>query len=115
MIPRPSGFLKREHIDHDSEVFKYIAELHDYLWQFVRIVNPAASGYIDEYVDDALAKLKASQPEEASTCWHASADACRSAVIEECAKAIEPANHPLLMAAVKAIRALKSTAPQVER
>jgi hypothetical protein len=30
----------------------------------------------------------------------------REDVIEECAKALEPANHPLLMAAVKTIRAL---------
>lgn len=37
----------------------------------------------------------------------------RDAIIEECATAIEPANHPLLMAATKAIRALKSTAPQL--
>lgn len=36
----------------------------------------------------------------------------RDAIIEECAKAIEPANHPLLMAATKVIRALKKEAPQ---
>lgn len=39
----------------------------------------------------------------------------RENAIEECAKAIEPANHPLLMAATKAIRALKSTEPQKDK
>ena len=33
----------------------------------------------------------------------------RSAIIEECAKALEPANHPILMAAVKVIRDLDRT------
>ena len=37
--------------------------------------------------------------------------ATRDNIIEECAKAIEPANHPLLMAAVKVIRELKCASP----
>lgn len=37
-----------------------------------------------------------------------SSGAERDSIIEACAKVIEPANHPMLMSAVKVIRALKS-------
>lgn len=40
--------------------------------------------------------------------------ASRDQIIEECAKALEPANQPLLLAAVKVIRALKGKTPQPE-
>jgi len=40
MKKRPEGFLSEEYIDHDSEVFDYIRELHMILW---RIVGTAGS------------------------------------------------------------------------
>ncbi len=44
MKKRPDGFLGNNKIDHKSEPFDYISELHDYLWRFVRCTFPAASG-----------------------------------------------------------------------
>lgn len=58
MIERPPGFLSEKHIDHDSEVFSYISELHNYLWKFVEIANPGASGHLNDHVDDALRRLQ---------------------------------------------------------
>lgn len=57
MKKRPDGFLAKDKIDHDGEIFDYIKELHDYLWQFVRKSIPGASGQLEWYIDDALAKL----------------------------------------------------------
>ncbi|OYT63026.1 hypothetical protein B6U67_03725 [Methanosarcinales archaeon ex4484_138] len=54
MKPRPPYFLSEENIDHDSEIFDYIQELHDYLWAFVRTQIPGASGKLEEYLDEAL-------------------------------------------------------------
>lgn len=56
--PRPPGFLSEENIDHDSEIFDYIRELHDYLWAFVRTQIPGASGNLRDYVDEALKVAK---------------------------------------------------------
>jgi hypothetical protein len=59
MKPRPLYFLSEEHIDHDSEPFDYITELHDYLWRFVRCVNgPECSGNLHWYLDDAIDRLE---------------------------------------------------------
>ena len=55
---RTPGFLAQEHIDHDSEVFNYIAELHEYLWKFVRVANPGANGHLGNYVDASLETLQ---------------------------------------------------------
>ena len=54
MKPRPPYFLSEENIDHDSEIFDYIRELHDYLWAFVRTQMPGTSGDLKDYVDEAL-------------------------------------------------------------
>ena len=61
MKPRPVGFLSEGEISHDSEAFDYIRELHDYLWQFVRVFRPSASGSLDDFIDDALAVAKESK------------------------------------------------------
>ena len=58
MKPRPKFFLSDEHIAHDGEVFDYIAELHGYLWRFVRAVNPSASGIIGDVLDNAIDTLE---------------------------------------------------------
>lgn len=58
MKKREGEFLAEQHIPHNSEVFDYIKELHMYLWQFVRCVTPGASGQLDDYVDDAVEKLR---------------------------------------------------------
>jgi len=58
MKPRPNGFLAEDKISHDSEIFDYIQELHDYLWQFVRVFRPSASGCLYDFIDDALATAK---------------------------------------------------------
>ena len=54
MKQRPSGFLSAENIDHDSEIFDYIRELHDYLWRYVKLYDPSASGKLSEYIDPVL-------------------------------------------------------------
>lgn len=54
MKNRPNGFLAEDKIAHDSEIFDYIAELHMYLWRFVRTKIPSASGSLDEFIDEAL-------------------------------------------------------------
>ena len=58
MKKRTDGFLSNENINHESEQFDYIGELHDYLWQFIRIELPAASGNIRDYLDIALENAK---------------------------------------------------------
>lgn len=54
MKKRSIGFLRTELINHDSEQFDYIKELHEYLWAFVRCELPSASGKLTDYVDMAL-------------------------------------------------------------
>ena len=56
MKERPKGFLKDL---SDTEVFDYVAELHDYLWRVVRAVAPGASGHLNDYLDHAVALLEA--------------------------------------------------------
>ena len=58
MKSRTVGFLRDEIISHESEQFDYIAELHDYLWRFVRTVNPSASGDLRNFLDDAIIKAE---------------------------------------------------------
>lgn len=58
MKERSKGFISQEFIDHDSEIFDYIAELHSYLWRMVRAVNPGASGNLKNYVDSAIEQLE---------------------------------------------------------
>lgn len=54
MKNRTNGFLSKENIDHDSEQFDYITEIHNYLWKFVRTQIPNANGKLSDFVDDAL-------------------------------------------------------------
>ncbi len=66
MKPRTKGFLRDELISHESEQFDYIAELHDYLWRFIRCeLSPGAGGNIRDYIDIALqqAEKRASENE----------------------------------------------------
>lgn len=58
MKHRPDGFLAESNIPHDSEVFDYIRELHEYLWRFVRISNPGAGGNLSEYIDNSIDHLE---------------------------------------------------------
>jgi hypothetical protein len=58
MKKRTDRFLAEDKISHDSEQFDYIAELHDYLWRFVRCVFPGASGNLNWYLDGAIEKLE---------------------------------------------------------
>lgn len=58
MKERPSGFLANDKIPHDSEVFDYIKELHEYLWRFARIAMPGVCGRLELVVDRALDKLE---------------------------------------------------------
>jgi hypothetical protein len=59
MKTRPLGFLNPERIPHDSEAFDYIRELHEYLWRFVRVYYPGASGDLSHWVDPVLSKVEA--------------------------------------------------------
>ena len=65
MKTRPEWFLTEDKIDHNSEIFDYIQELHQYLWCFVRVAIPSASGdlrkYLDIALDEATRKLKERQ------------------------------------------------------
>ncbi len=63
MKKRTPGFLSEENIPHNSEVFSYIQELHDYLWKFTRIAKPNVSGIIDNFVDSAVDELAALRAE----------------------------------------------------
>ena len=56
MKTRPHGFLSEENIDHNSEPFKYIQELHEYLWGFVRTFLPSANGNLSDFIDSAIMK-----------------------------------------------------------
>ena len=58
MKKRPDAFLASDKIAHDSEIFDYISELHTYLWKFVRIAIPGASGRLSNYVDEAIVMLE---------------------------------------------------------
>jgi uncharacterized protein (DUF3820 family) len=51
---RSYGFLSESQIDHKGEIFDYINELHEYLWRFVRLGFPNASGELGYYLDMAL-------------------------------------------------------------
>jgi len=55
---RKDGFLSNELISHESEQFDYIAELHDYLWKFIRCELPAANGNLNDYLDIALENIQ---------------------------------------------------------
>ena len=59
MKTRPDRFLSYDKIDHNSEIFHYIQELHAYLWRVIRAVNPGASGAIDDHLDQAIDELEA--------------------------------------------------------
>jgi hypothetical protein len=54
MKDRPYGFLSEEKIDSDSEIFDYIKELHQYLWEYINRVIPSASGNLHDYADLGL-------------------------------------------------------------
>jgi len=54
MKERSKGFLGEDKTDQDGEIFDYINELHGYLWRFVRLSNPSASGNLHNFVDKAL-------------------------------------------------------------
>ena len=54
MKKRTNGFLSERNIDHGGEVFSYIKELHDYLWDFIGIHKPDSQGSIQDHLDAAL-------------------------------------------------------------
>jgi len=58
MKQRNTGFLSETNIDHSSEIFDYIHELHEYLWEVVNMVNPGASGFLKDLLDPAIKELK---------------------------------------------------------
>lgn len=85
MKPRENGFLDDISISHDGEPFDYIVELHEYLWRFVRVHIPGASGDLGSFVDQAVfiaegAAALRGQPS-------------REEVIEECRLAYESHTH----------------------
>lgn len=58
MKKRPKGFLAEDKIEHDSEIFSYVAELHDYLWKFMWAASPGCSGNLDDMIDEALLRAQ---------------------------------------------------------
>jgi hypothetical protein len=67
MKERNNGFLSPQHIDQEGEIFDYIAELHDYLWRFVRVQRPGASGNLRNFLDEALNKAEGNIEEDIVT------------------------------------------------
>jgi len=63
MKPRPKGFLVKGPLGANTEQFDYVRELHQYLWRFVRVVLPGASGNLSDYIDDAIEKLEQERKE----------------------------------------------------
>ncbi len=61
MKSRPQGFLSEESISHESEVFDYVAELHEYLWRFVRVARPGASGDLGSMLDEVIDSLESAE------------------------------------------------------
>ena len=57
MKDRPYGFLAEDKISHNDEIFDYIKELHNYLWEYIRRIIPSASGNLHDYVDEGLKVL----------------------------------------------------------
>ena len=58
MKKRSIGYLSTKFIDHESEAFDYIGELHEYLWRVVRSQFPWASGNLEHYIDVVVEKLE---------------------------------------------------------
>ena len=54
MKDRPKGFLSNENIPHNSIQFEYLVELHEYLWRFIRVHIPGASGKLNELLGKAI-------------------------------------------------------------
>ena len=58
MRERQKYFLAEDKIDQNGEIFDYIRELHEYLWRFVRLFHPSASGSICDWIDETLNDVK---------------------------------------------------------
>jgi len=58
MKDRPEGFIAEDKLDHNGEIFDYIRECHEYLWQFVRLSYPSASGSLRDWLDKVLDEVK---------------------------------------------------------
>ena len=58
MKQRPRGFLSKEHINHNSEIFYYIKELHLYLWRLARIIEPGVGGDLFYILDKVIERAK---------------------------------------------------------
>jgi len=54
MKPRPKGVLADCNLEHGSEQFDYIKELHEVLWRFVRAELPGAGGDLSDFIPVAL-------------------------------------------------------------
>jgi len=61
MKVREAGFIADDKIDHNGEIFDYIRELHEYLWQYVWLFAPSASGSLSDWVDKVLDDTKISR------------------------------------------------------
>lgn len=66
MKERPPGFLNARFVPHDSEVFDYIVELHEYLWRVVNAAIPGASGQLSDYIPRAIEILEQRSPQDIS-------------------------------------------------
>lgn len=95
MKPRPEGFLGPDKIDQDGEVFDYVRELHDYLWDFIRVSMPWASGDISEYVDQALILARDTAPLINAARAYAQVQKCRERCDQDIAWVILPKSHLL--------------------
>lgn len=62
METRSRGFLAHLYdnpsVPRDAEVGRYVTELHEYLWRFVRAEMPGASGNLGQFLDDAVSRAE---------------------------------------------------------
>lgn len=96
MKERPMYFLAEDKIDQDGEIFDYIRELHGYLWRFVYIFNPVASGSLSDFIDSALSKGEGVERQDAIiSLRQALTDVLRYVeAIEAWAKMVEKKHYP---------------------
>ena len=58
MKPRADGFLAEDKIDHSSEIFDYIKELHLVLWEFCRYFRPGCGGSLTKWIETILPEVR---------------------------------------------------------
>lgn len=85
MKARPKLFLSQENIGHDSEVFDYISELHEYLWRAIKAIDPKADGSLKNHLDKSIDLIEERANSNPDLCFFALKKANHelSAIVED--------------------------------